>query len=255
MFRRSRWPCLRGGLSVGDRESPGFTRVNGPLMARRLDHVEGGLPPSGAYPKSPRRFTRSVTRHPRASANPWPPTGPSPRQMGVCCRSGSWLWCSRGSWRRSLAAAALSWLGDTTLRQARTGRPPLADRSLAGRRTRVSLPPAFRDKRARPLGASASPARQPSPRTPGSASLCPRLSPHGPVTVRPSRPRRLNGALRRRTPTHTPYRYQPMAMLELTAMLARDSCCRRNPRVRPRPTAHRSTRPARNGRCLSRRST
>jgi len=27
---------------VSDRESPRFTRANGPLMARRLDHVEGG---------------------------------------------------------------------------------------------------------------------------------------------------------------------------------------------------------------------
>ena len=35
------WPDLRNGLSVSDRESPHFTRVNGPLMARRLDHVEG----------------------------------------------------------------------------------------------------------------------------------------------------------------------------------------------------------------------
>jgi hypothetical protein len=33
------WPDLRSGLSVSDRESPRFTRVNGPLMARRLDHV------------------------------------------------------------------------------------------------------------------------------------------------------------------------------------------------------------------------
>ena len=35
------WPDLRNGLSVSDRESPRFTRVNGPLMARRLDHVDG----------------------------------------------------------------------------------------------------------------------------------------------------------------------------------------------------------------------
>jgi hypothetical protein len=34
-------PDLRNRLSVSDRESPRFTRVNGPLMARRLDHVEG----------------------------------------------------------------------------------------------------------------------------------------------------------------------------------------------------------------------
>jgi hypothetical protein len=34
-------PDLRNRLSVNDRESPRFTRVNGPLMARRLDHVEG----------------------------------------------------------------------------------------------------------------------------------------------------------------------------------------------------------------------
>ena len=34
-------PDLRNGLSVSDRESPRFTPVNGPLMARRLDHVEG----------------------------------------------------------------------------------------------------------------------------------------------------------------------------------------------------------------------
>ena len=39
--RPSTWPDLRNGLSMSDRESPGFTRVNGPLMARRLDHVEG----------------------------------------------------------------------------------------------------------------------------------------------------------------------------------------------------------------------
>jgi hypothetical protein len=35
------WPDLRSGLSVSDHESPRFTLVNGPLMARRLDHVEG----------------------------------------------------------------------------------------------------------------------------------------------------------------------------------------------------------------------
>jgi len=35
------WPDLRSGLSVSDRGSPRFTRVNGPLMGRRLDHVEG----------------------------------------------------------------------------------------------------------------------------------------------------------------------------------------------------------------------
>jgi hypothetical protein len=35
------WPELRRGLSVSDRVSPRFTRVNGPLMARLLDHVEG----------------------------------------------------------------------------------------------------------------------------------------------------------------------------------------------------------------------
>jgi hypothetical protein len=34
------WPDLRSGLSVSGRESPRFTRVNGPLMARLLDHVE-----------------------------------------------------------------------------------------------------------------------------------------------------------------------------------------------------------------------
>jgi hypothetical protein len=39
--RPSIWPDLRSGLSVSDRESPRFTLVNGPLMARRLDHVEG----------------------------------------------------------------------------------------------------------------------------------------------------------------------------------------------------------------------
>ena len=38
------WPDLRNGLSVSDRENPCFTGVNGPLMARRLDHVEGDLP-------------------------------------------------------------------------------------------------------------------------------------------------------------------------------------------------------------------
>jgi hypothetical protein len=38
------WPDLRSGLSVSDRESPRFTQVNGPLMARRLDHVEGRPP-------------------------------------------------------------------------------------------------------------------------------------------------------------------------------------------------------------------
>ena len=37
------WPDLGNGLSVSDRESPRFTRVNGPLMARLLDHVEGRL--------------------------------------------------------------------------------------------------------------------------------------------------------------------------------------------------------------------
>ena len=37
----SMWPDLRNGLSVSDRESPRFTPVNGPLMARRLDYVEG----------------------------------------------------------------------------------------------------------------------------------------------------------------------------------------------------------------------
>jgi hypothetical protein len=35
------WPDLRSGLSVSARESPRFTRVNGPLMALRLDHAEG----------------------------------------------------------------------------------------------------------------------------------------------------------------------------------------------------------------------
>ena len=35
------WPDLWSGLSVSDRESPSFTRVNGPLMARLLDQVEG----------------------------------------------------------------------------------------------------------------------------------------------------------------------------------------------------------------------
>jgi hypothetical protein len=34
-------PDLRNGISVSGRESPHFTLVNGPLMARRLDHVEG----------------------------------------------------------------------------------------------------------------------------------------------------------------------------------------------------------------------
>jgi len=29
---------------VSDRESPGFTEVNGPLMARRLEHAEGFWP-------------------------------------------------------------------------------------------------------------------------------------------------------------------------------------------------------------------
>jgi hypothetical protein len=32
---------LRSGLSVSDRERPRFTLVNGPLMARRRDHVDG----------------------------------------------------------------------------------------------------------------------------------------------------------------------------------------------------------------------
>ena len=40
-FGPSIWPDLRNGLFVSDRESPRFTRVNGPLMARRLDHAEG----------------------------------------------------------------------------------------------------------------------------------------------------------------------------------------------------------------------
>ena len=35
------WPDLRSGLSVSDRESPRFTRVDGPLMARWLDHAAG----------------------------------------------------------------------------------------------------------------------------------------------------------------------------------------------------------------------
>jgi hypothetical protein len=35
------WPDLRGGVSASDRERPLVTGVNGPLMARRLDLVEG----------------------------------------------------------------------------------------------------------------------------------------------------------------------------------------------------------------------
>ena len=40
----STWPDLQNELSVSDREIPSFTQVNGLLMARWIDHIEGDPP-------------------------------------------------------------------------------------------------------------------------------------------------------------------------------------------------------------------
>ena len=72
------WPDLRSGLSVSDHESPRFTRVNGPLMARRLDHVEGRPSASAEHIPSWRGSHERYALSPVADARRWLPLLLSP---------------------------------------------------------------------------------------------------------------------------------------------------------------------------------
>ena len=99
------WPDLRNGLSVSDRESPRFTRVNGPLMARRLDHVEGrpSVFQAGHIP-SWRRSCECCARSPVAGVSRWSllllSSSLSAQSVGCCLR------CRRGDWRLAMCEVA-----------------------------------------------------------------------------------------------------------------------------------------------------
>jgi hypothetical protein len=66
------WPDLRSGLSVSDRESPRFTRVNGPLMARLLNHVEGRPSSKAGHIPSWHESCESYALLPVAAGSRWP---------------------------------------------------------------------------------------------------------------------------------------------------------------------------------------
>jgi hypothetical protein len=65
------WPDLRNGLSVSDRESPRFTRVNGPLMARRHDHVKGRSSAKAGHNPSRHKIYVRLVLSPVAAACRW----------------------------------------------------------------------------------------------------------------------------------------------------------------------------------------